>query len=66
MHTMTENDFIKSEIEIWGEDYILDLLDRGFTPVLLHTVNQVAKWSWLHTQTANPTTHNAFTSAISY
>jgi hypothetical protein len=31
---MTREEYISHEVAIWGEDYILDLIDRGYLPVL--------------------------------
>lgn len=31
---MTREEFINREVAIWGEDYIFDLLDRGYEPKL--------------------------------
>lgn len=28
---MTEDEFLKHEIALWGEEYIFDLIDRGYT-----------------------------------
>lgn len=40
---MNKEEFIKKEIMIWGEDYIFDLMDRGYSPIILPN----GKWSWL-------------------
>jgi hypothetical protein len=42
---MTETDFVKSEIAVWGEDYIFSLIERGYSPVLTDN-----GWFWLLTQ----------------
>lgn len=34
MTDMELNDFINKEIELWGEDYIVSLLDQGYMPVM--------------------------------
>ena len=41
---MTMQDFIEKEISVWGEDYVFDLMDRGYTPVLTDR-----GWYWLVT-----------------
>lgn len=42
---MTREDFINREVSIWGEDYIFDLIDRGYEPIEL-VGNDGSKWSW--------------------
>ena len=42
--TITADEFIKREYRIWGEEYIDDLINGGYTPVLLSN----GKWSWLY------------------
>jgi hypothetical protein len=44
---ITENQFVKSVMAVWGEDYVYDLIDRGYSPVLTDN-----GWYWLLT-TAN-------------
>jgi hypothetical protein len=39
---ITQDEFVKREIAVWGEDYVYDLIDRDFTPVLLNG----NKWVW--------------------
>jgi hypothetical protein len=43
-HT-TADEFVKSEIFVWGEDYIFDLIDKGYVPTLLEE-NGSLKWTW--------------------
>lgn len=59
MITMTREQFINREVSVWGEDYIFDLLDRGFEPVLLSNksrdFSQIngdthTKWTWIKSQ----------------
>lgn len=38
---ITENEFIRREIAIWGEDEIFDLIESGYVPVL---TNRGYKW----------------------
>lgn len=45
---MTKEQFIKSEIATWGEDYIFDLFERGYT-VILVTDGTDTKWIWVLT-----------------
>ena len=45
---MTREQFIAKEVATWGEDYIFDLLDRGYEVVELHMGTQL-KWTWLLT-----------------
>ena len=54
----TENEFIKSEINKWGFDYIDDLLGRGYSPVQL-VVNGKLRWWWVLNPT--PTTNELLT-----
>jgi len=42
---MTASEFIQREIAIWGEDYVDNLLDRGYLPIEL-TVDGKLKWWW--------------------
>jgi len=44
---MTEDQFIQHEIATWGEDYIYDLLDRGYTPVRVFNQEGAIKWTWI-------------------
>jgi hypothetical protein len=43
---MTETEFIKRECVLWTEDYIFDLIDRGFRPVLV-SAEKIEKWVWI-------------------
>jgi hypothetical protein len=45
MGHITAQDFIRKEVAVWGEDYVDDLLDRGYIPVEL-IVNGKLKWWW--------------------
>lgn len=40
---ITADEFIKREIVVWGEDFINDLLDRGYEPTLLSDGRWVLK-----------------------
>ena len=40
---MNEAEFVNAEIAVWGEDYVYDLIDRGYAPVLT-TIG----WKWLY------------------
>lgn len=42
---ITADEYLRREISVWGEDYVYDLIDRGYTPVKLSN----GKWSWLYT-----------------
>jgi hypothetical protein len=44
---MTLEEFINREINVWSEDYIFDLLDRGYEPVELISDTGQTKWSWV-------------------
>ena len=39
---ITADEFIKREYRVWGEDYIDDLIERGYTPFYIN-----GKWTWL-------------------
>lgn len=47
---MTKQEFIDHEVSVWGEDYIFDLLDRGYEAVQLsfNGDNSQIKWWWRH------------------
>lgn len=36
-------DYIKSQMDVWGEDYVYDLMERGYTPILTNK-----GWKWIH------------------
>lgn len=38
--------FVKDQMRIWGEEYVEDLLDRGYEPTLLQH-GDTTKWVWL-------------------
>ena len=40
---MNEHQFIEREIDLWGEDAVFDLIDKGFRPVLTNK-----GWRWIH------------------
>jgi len=50
---MTNEEFINREVATWGEDYIFDLLDKGFTPTLLLSHTGEVKWTWRLTSGAS-------------
>ena len=43
----SEDEFVKREMFIWGEDYIIDLMDKGFTPILV-LEGTTYKWTWIN------------------
>jgi hypothetical protein len=43
---MTKDQFINHEIATWGEEYIFNLLDRGFVPVRVFNQEGAVKWTW--------------------
>jgi len=45
--TTAQVNFINHEIAVWGEDYIHDLLDRGYEPVLVCNQEGDFKWTWI-------------------
>lgn len=40
---MNALEYIKSQIETWGEDYVHDLLEQNYTPILTDR-----GWKWIH------------------
>jgi hypothetical protein len=40
--SMTENEFISKFTNVWGEDYVYDLIERGYAPV--YTTHG---WKWI-------------------
>lgn len=42
---MTESEFIAKEVAVWGEDYVFDLLDKGYVPAFITSLN---KWVFLN------------------
>ena len=42
---MTKQEFINKEMNVWGENYVFDLIDRGYEPVEL-VVNDKLRWWW--------------------
>ena len=52
---MTREQFIAKEVATWGEDYIFDLLDRGYEVIELRMGTHV-KWTWLLTNTEDSAT----------
>lgn len=45
--TMTENDFIRHEMEVWDEEYVTNLLNAGYKAILT-----TAGWKWVLPLTA--------------
>jgi hypothetical protein len=43
---VTKEDYIRREMDIWGEDYIFDLIDRGYEAVEL-AINGKLRWWWV-------------------
>jgi hypothetical protein len=42
---MTKDEFIQHEVSVWGEDYIFDLIDRGYEAVEM-VVDGSTRWWW--------------------
>lgn len=47
MTTQTITEFVNKEIETWGFDYVEELFDSGYEPVLLAEANGSTKYVWL-------------------
>lgn len=47
---MTEDQFITKEIATWGEDYIFNLIDRGYKAACLISSTGQMRWTWVLTQ----------------
>jgi hypothetical protein len=41
---MDKHQYINSLINVWGQDYIFDLIDRGYVPVEVTDANGVKSW----------------------
>lgn len=48
---MTETEFMRRELTLWGESYVFDLVDRGYVPTLT-----TQGWRWLLTRQETPYT----------
>lgn len=46
MNYMTETDFVNAWIATWGEDYVYDLIERGFVPTRVIGANG-EEWVWV-------------------
>ena len=53
---MTKDQFINREVTTWGEDYIFDLLDRGYEAIELIDQTGQTRWSWRLTNASKPAT----------
>lgn len=40
--TETKTDFFHREVHVWGEEYVYDLVERGYTPILT-----TEGWRWM-------------------
>jgi len=49
---LTLEQFIEREIIVWGEDYVFDLLDKGYMPVLLTDQTGSDCWKWRYVTNA--------------
>lgn len=51
MSTLTqisETEFLNREIAVWGEDYVFDLIDRGYELIpLTDSKTGSVKWAWI-------------------
>jgi len=47
---MTLDEFIASEIATWGQDYIFDLVDRGYEAKRLIDSHGEVRFTWVLTQ----------------
>lgn len=47
--TMTKDQFIQQQVATWGEDYIFDLIDKGYEAVE-YDWNGTIRWWWVLTQ----------------
>lgn len=55
-----EDAFVKEQILIWGEDYVEDLIERGYAPVETNV-----GWKWILCESAESflNRHNRLTAA---
>jgi hypothetical protein len=44
---MTSDEFITSEVNVWGMDYVFELLDAGYSPIELISETGQIKWTWI-------------------
>jgi hypothetical protein len=42
----TEDEFVRAEIAVWGEDYIFDLIERGYSPQPYYADGRRV-WRWV-------------------
>lgn len=52
---MTREEFVNREIATWGDDYIIDLFERGYVAIELQNGTH-SKWTWLLTNTPKSAT----------
>jgi len=63
---MTQDEFIDREIATWGQDYIFDLIDRGYEAVRLIDGTGQMRWSWRLTQPQKYAMLESAASALSF
>jgi len=48
MFSKTVDEFVKSEMRVWGTEYVEDLIEQGYTPVqVTDNATGTVKWSWV-------------------
>lgn len=48
MFSKTVDEFVKSEMRVWGTEYVEDLIEQGYTPVqVTDNATGMTKWSWV-------------------
>lgn len=52
--TQTIRNFIDSQVVTWGQDYVDDLMDRGYIPVQLSDNAGNIIWRWLYVDVNSP------------
>jgi hypothetical protein len=50
---VNSDEFITSEVSVWGMDYIFELLDGGYTPIELIDENGHQRWTWMKPATVS-------------
>lgn len=45
--SITADEFIRKEAILWSEEYIEDLIDKGYSPKLIVNEDGTSKWTWV-------------------
>lgn len=48
MFSKTADEFLKSEMRIWGSEYVEDLIEQGYLPIqITDSASGMVKWTWI-------------------